>query len=107
MVIIVYFVVIALAFFLLIVLPQRRRAAAHRALVQSLGVGDEVVTIGGVFGTIRVRRRRPDRARGRARACVITVARNAIAQAANPAPPESTRPLARRAPRRRRRRGDD
>jgi preprotein translocase subunit YajC len=91
MVIIVYFVVIALAFFLLIVLPQRRRATAHRALVESLGVDDEVVTIGGVFGTIRA----VDNDRIElevAPGVLITVARNAIAQAANPAPPESPDP---------------
>jgi preprotein translocase subunit YajC len=52
MVILVYFAIIALAFFLLIVLPQRRRANAHRALLASLQVGDEVITIGGILGTI-------------------------------------------------------
>jgi preprotein translocase subunit YajC len=87
MVIIVYFVVIALAFFLLIVLPQRRRATAHRALVDSLTVGDEIVTIGGVFGTIRAME--DDRIELEiAPGVVITVARNAIAQGANPTPPE-------------------
>ncbi len=86
MVIIVYFVVIALAFFLLIVLPQRRRATAHRMLVESLGVGDEVVTIGGVFGTIRAIE--DDRIELEvAPGVLLTVARNAIAQAANPTPP--------------------
>jgi preprotein translocase subunit YajC len=84
MVIIVYFVVIAAAFFLLIVLPQRRRATAHRALVESLQVGDEVVTIGGVFGTIR--RLEDDRIELEVSpGVVLTVARNAIAQAVNPA----------------------
>jgi preprotein translocase subunit YajC len=87
MVIIVYFVVIALAFFLLIVLPQRRRATAHRMLVESLGVGDEVVTIGGVFGTIRAIE--DDRIELEvAPGVLLTVARNAIAQAANPPVPD-------------------
>ena len=49
----IYFAVLALAFFLLIVRPQRRRAAAHRQFVTTLSVGDEVMTSGGVFGTIR------------------------------------------------------
>jgi preprotein translocase subunit YajC len=49
---IVYFVILAVAFFFLIVLPQRRRVAAHRAFVASLAVGDEVITNGGIFGTI-------------------------------------------------------
>ena len=58
---------------------------------ESLGVDDEVVTIGGVFGTIRAvddDRIELEVAPG----VLITVARNAIAQAANPAPPESPDP---------------
>jgi preprotein translocase subunit YajC len=49
----IYFAVLALAFFLLIVRPQRRRAAAHRQFVAKLSVGDEVITSGGLFGTVR------------------------------------------------------
>ena len=80
--IILYFVVIAAAFFLLIVLPQRRRATAHRALLETLAVGDEVVTIGGIFGTIR--EIEDDRIELEvAEGVVVTVARNAIAQVAN------------------------
>jgi preprotein translocase subunit YajC len=48
-----YFVVLAAAFFLLIVRPQRRRVSAHRAFVESLTVGHEVITTGGIFGVIR------------------------------------------------------
>ena len=33
--------------------PQQQRLKAQRALVQSLGPGDEVVTIGGLIGTIK------------------------------------------------------
>jgi preprotein translocase subunit YajC len=82
MVIFVYFAVIALAFFLLIVLPQRRRSTAHRTLLAALKVGDEVVTIGGILGTIVElddERIRLEVAEG----VVITVARNAIAQLAS------------------------
>jgi preprotein translocase subunit YajC len=50
---IAWFVVLALAFFFLVVRPQRRQVAAHRALVATLGVGDEVITAGGIYGTIR------------------------------------------------------
>ncbi len=83
MVIILYFVVIAAAFFLLIVLPQRRRATAHRALLETLAVGDEVVTIGGIFGTIR--EIDEDRIELEvAEGVVVSIARNAIAQIANP-----------------------
>ena len=89
MVILVYFAVIALAFFLLIVLPQRRRANAHRALLGALQVGDEVITIGGILGTIRElddEKIRLEVADG----VVLTVARNAIAQSVIdvPAAPE-------------------
>jgi len=39
-------------FYFLLIRPQRRRAMQQRDLVESLGVGDEVVTVGGMFGTI-------------------------------------------------------
>jgi preprotein translocase subunit YajC len=88
MVVLVYFAVIALAFFLLIVLPQRRRNTAHRALLASLAVGDDVVTIGGILGTIREiddERIELEIAEG----VVVTVARNAIAQVTAPDSPAS------------------
>ncbi len=85
MVIFVYFAVIALAFFLLIVLPQRRRTTAHRALLASLSEGDEVITIGGILGTIRElddEKIQLEVADG----VILTVARNAIAQSVVDAP---------------------
>ncbi|MGH2723101.1 MAG: preprotein translocase subunit YajC [Actinomycetota bacterium] len=39
-------------FYFLLIRPQQRRARQQRDLVQSLAVGDEVVTIGGMFGRI-------------------------------------------------------
>ncbi len=48
-----YLGILVVAFLLLIVRPQRRQMAAHRALVASLEVGDEVVTSGGIYGTIK------------------------------------------------------
>ncbi|HEY4397565.1 MAG TPA: preprotein translocase subunit YajC [Acidimicrobiia bacterium] len=48
-----YLGILVAAFLLLIVRPQRRQMAAHRALVASLQVGDEVITSGGIYGTIR------------------------------------------------------
>src|SRR3954466_14695541 len=89
MVIFVYFAVIALAFFLLIVLPQRRRTNAHRALLAALQVGDEVITIGGILGTIRElddEKIRLEVADG----VVLTVARNAIAQSVIDVPAPSS-----------------
>jgi preprotein translocase subunit YajC len=39
-------------FYFLLIRPQQRRARQQRELVSSLAVGDEVVTIGGMFGRI-------------------------------------------------------
>jgi preprotein translocase subunit YajC len=75
----IYFAVLALAFFLLIVRPQRRRAAAHRQFVSTLSVGDEVLTSGGLFGTIRGLRDESVELEI-APGTVIRVARPAIAQ---------------------------
>lgn len=41
------------AFYALLIRPQRRQVAAHQALMASLAVGDEVMTMGGIFGRIR------------------------------------------------------
>ena len=49
----VYLVILVAAFFLLVVRPQRRQMSAHRALVASLEPGDEIVTTGGILGTIQ------------------------------------------------------
>jgi preprotein translocase subunit YajC len=79
----VYFAIIALAFFLLIVRPQRRRLAAHRQFVSALEVGDEVVTTGGIFGTVRSLD--DDRVDLEVSPGVlIVVARAAVAQSAGP-----------------------
>ena len=48
-----FFGLLVAAFLLLIVRPQRRQMAAHRALVASLQVGDDVMTGSGIYGTIR------------------------------------------------------
>jgi preprotein translocase subunit YajC len=75
---VIYLVVLVAGFFFLVVRPQRRQMAARRALIASVEVGDEVVTSGGVYGTVR--------SLGDdsleleiAPAVVITVARGAIA----------------------------
>lgn len=39
-------------FYFLLIRPQQRRARQQRELVDSLDVGDEVVTIGGMYGVI-------------------------------------------------------
>jgi preprotein translocase subunit YajC len=46
-------ILIGVVFYFLLIRPQQRRARAQRELIQSVDVGDEVVTIGGIFGTVR------------------------------------------------------
>ena len=40
-------------FYLLLIMPQRRRAKKAQELRDSIAVGDEIRTIGGIYGTIR------------------------------------------------------
>ena len=85
MIVVVYFVILAVAFFFLIVLPQRRRSQAVNTFVASLDVGDQVITSGGIFGTIISMG--SDRVELQiASGVVITVAKRALAQPAHAAP---------------------
>lgn len=40
-------------FYVLLIRPQQRQRRTQRQLVESLGVGDEVITMSGIFGTVR------------------------------------------------------
>ena len=40
-------------FYVLIVMPQRRRRQVQAQLLQDVEVGDEVMTLGGIFGFVR------------------------------------------------------
>jgi preprotein translocase subunit YajC len=40
-------------FYFLLIRPQQRRQRQQRELIQSVDVGDEVLTIGGMYGTVR------------------------------------------------------
>lgn len=51
-IIVLYLALLAAAFFMLIVRPQRRQMAARRQLIATLEVGDEIITAGGIYGTI-------------------------------------------------------
>jgi len=51
--IVLWLVALLAAFFFLIVRPQRRQMTAHRALVESLAVGDEVISTSGIIGVVR------------------------------------------------------
>jgi preprotein translocase subunit YajC len=79
----VYFALLALAFFFLIVRPQRRRVTQHRAFVSALELGDDVVTTGGIYGTVRALRGEAVELEV-APGVVITVARAAVAQRVYP-----------------------
>jgi preprotein translocase subunit YajC len=40
-------------FWLFVIKPQRRRAQEQRTLHETVGVGDEIVTLGGLLGHVR------------------------------------------------------
>jgi preprotein translocase subunit YajC len=39
-------------FYFMLIRPQKKRVEQHRQLIESVGVGDEVVTIGGIYATV-------------------------------------------------------
>ena len=45
--------VFVLIFYFFIIRPQRKRQKQHEGLILSIGRGDQIVTIGGFFGTVR------------------------------------------------------
>lgn len=49
----IFIAAMAALFWFLLIRPQRQRQVAHRTMVSELGVGDEVITAGGVFGRVR------------------------------------------------------
>ncbi|MGH3053620.1 MAG: preprotein translocase subunit YajC, partial [Gaiellaceae bacterium] len=50
---ILFIIVIAfLVLYLIVIRPQKKRQAQQQALVSELHVGDEVLTAGGIYGTI-------------------------------------------------------
>lgn len=45
-------IIIFVIFYFLLIRPQTKRAKEHRAMVQALSKGDEVVTSGGILGRV-------------------------------------------------------
>jgi preprotein translocase subunit YajC len=43
---------IFIIFYFLLIRPQQKRAKEHRALLENIKVGDEVLTTGGIYGKI-------------------------------------------------------
>jgi preprotein translocase subunit YajC len=48
----IFFVALMALMYVMLLRPQQQRVKAQRALVSSLRVGDEVVTVGGLIGRI-------------------------------------------------------
>ena len=49
---IAYFVVIIAVFYFLLIRPQRKKTKEEKAMRENLQVGDEIVTIGGIYGKV-------------------------------------------------------
>ncbi|MCL4542471.1 MAG: preprotein translocase subunit YajC [Deltaproteobacteria bacterium] len=45
-------IAIVVIFYLLVILPQQKRTKDHRKMIESLRVGDEILTNGGMYGII-------------------------------------------------------
>lgn len=44
---------IIVLFFVMIVRPQKKNAQKHQALLNAMAIGDQVITTGGIYGTIK------------------------------------------------------
>ena len=49
----IFFAGMIILFWVLIIMPQRRRRAVQQKILMQLEPGDEVMTMGGLFGTVR------------------------------------------------------
>jgi preprotein translocase subunit YajC len=49
----IFVVVLFLLAWLFLVLPSRRRQRSHKAMQDSVGAGDEIITAGGMHGFVR------------------------------------------------------
>lgn len=48
----IFFGLMIAGFWFLIIAPQRKRQKAHEKMISALNSGDEVLTVGGIYGTI-------------------------------------------------------
>lgn len=46
------FVLMLLAMWFLLIAPQRKKQKEHQRLINSLATGDEILTSGGIYGTV-------------------------------------------------------
>ena len=49
---VIFLALLIAVFYFLLIRPQKRRVEQHQKLVSSVDVGDEIVTIGGLYGTV-------------------------------------------------------
>ena len=49
---VIFLVVLIAIFYFVLIRPQKRRAEQHQKLIGSVDVGDEIMTIGGLYGTV-------------------------------------------------------
>lgn len=77
-------VVLFFLFWVMIIVPQRRQAKTHAELVQALQKGDQVVTAGGLIGTIVMVR--DDSVELRTGTATVVVERARISRRAGDAP---------------------
>ncbi|HEY7876405.1 MAG TPA: preprotein translocase subunit YajC [Actinomycetota bacterium] len=49
----IFLVLLIGIFYFMLIRPQRRQAEQRRALIESVETGDDVITIGGIHGTVR------------------------------------------------------
>lgn len=48
-----FFAVMGGIFYFLLIRPQQRQRRAQRQLIENLDIGDEVITVSGIYGTVR------------------------------------------------------
>ena len=77
------FVIIFFIFWVMIIVPQRRQAKAHAELVAALQKGDQVVTAGGIIGTVTMVR--DDQVEVRSGSSTLLVERSRVTRKLNPA----------------------
>ena len=49
----VFIALLFVVFWILLIRPQKKRMEAQRALIQSIEAGDDIVTMGGILGTVQ------------------------------------------------------
>lgn len=49
---VIFLALLIAVFYFVLIRPQKRRAEQHQQLIGSVDVGDEIITIGGLYGTV-------------------------------------------------------